>query len=404
MSELTIGARLAKLREYRDLTQEQLAERAGVHVDVIRKLEQGVRQSARLSTYQALASALDIELSRLLGQPSMTQQLPDAGGGLLALRNAIQDIGALPGVPFGDDGEPPALDALTAATGNAQSLYQDGQFTDLVGMLPGLVVDLRAAARETVDGHRHEQVWGMTAAIHILAADLAAQLGHTDLAYMAVERALHASQRASDPLREALAVSTLSLVLLRQGRWAQAHDVAVRKAAEIEPRFSSTDREQLAMYGLLLLSGAVPASRAKREGPATELLKQAQAAATLSGTLRVCGTSFGPSSVGMQAATVQLSLGHPDEALEKAADVRLSDLPWAISRARHRLDVAAARYQLRDTEGALSELLDIETEQPEWMRHQVLATQTVRELLEDERRRNAPLRGLATRLGVDPAL
>ena len=115
MTNLTIGARLAKLREYRDLTQEQLAERAGVHVDTIGKLEQGVRQTARLTTYQALASALDIELSRLLGQPSMIQQLPDAGGGLLALRDAIQDVASLPGVPFGDDSEPPALDALTAA-------------------------------------------------------------------------------------------------------------------------------------------------------------------------------------------------------------------------------------------------------------------------------------------------
>jgi tetratricopeptide (TPR) repeat protein len=213
-----------------------------------------------------------------------------------------------------------------------------------------------------------------------------------------------AAQRASDPLREALAISTLSLVLLRQGRWDQAQSVAARKAAEIEPKFSTSNREQLAMYGLLLLSAAVPASRGKRGADAAALVTQARAAATLSGTLEVRGTAFGPSSVGMQATTVAVSLGDAAEAIERAKDVRLSDLPWAISRTRHRLDVAHALYQLGDHDEALTELLEIEEAQPEWMRHQVLATTTVRELLDEERRKNAPLRGLAGRLGVDAVL
>lgn len=50
--------------------QEQLAERAGLSVDVIRKLEQGRRNSPRLSTLNALASALDTEPSHLVGQPT----------------------------------------------------------------------------------------------------------------------------------------------------------------------------------------------------------------------------------------------------------------------------------------------------------------------------------------------
>jgi transcriptional regulator with XRE-family HTH domain len=399
---MSIGERLAWLREARELTQEQLAERAGVHVDTIRKLEQGRRDSARMATYQKLASGLDVELGRLLGQATMTHQLPE-GGGLLALRNAVQDLAGLPGVPGnGIDEDAPTLAELKATFTKAQARYQKGLFTELTGTLPGLVNDLRAAAREASTAEHVEAVWSMSAATYIIAADLAAQLGHTDLAYLAVERALHASQRASDPLREALAVSTLSLVLLRQGRWDQAHDLAVRKAAEVEPRFSSTNREQLAMYGLLLLSGAVPASRAKQGGAATELVKQARAAATLSGTLKVRGTVFGPSSVAMQATTVAVSLGDAPTALERATDVRLNELPWPISRARHRLDVAHALYQVDNQAAALKTLLEVEAAQPEWIKHQVLAATTVRDLLEDERRKNSALRGLAGRLGVDP--
>jgi transcriptional regulator with XRE-family HTH domain len=67
-----IGARIKQLRLARSprLTQEQLAERAGVSVDLISKLEQGQRQTARLASLHKLASALGVEVSLLLARPS----------------------------------------------------------------------------------------------------------------------------------------------------------------------------------------------------------------------------------------------------------------------------------------------------------------------------------------------
>ncbi|MBN1174497.1 MAG: helix-turn-helix transcriptional regulator [Micromonosporaceae bacterium] len=64
-SRAPIGDNLARLRRQRELTQEGLAERAGVSVDLVKKLEQHQRDSARLSTLEALASALDVALSEL---------------------------------------------------------------------------------------------------------------------------------------------------------------------------------------------------------------------------------------------------------------------------------------------------------------------------------------------------
>ena len=61
-----IGRNLARLRTQADLTQEQLAERSGVSVDLIRRLEQGSRASARLDSLYRLACALDVPLSELL--------------------------------------------------------------------------------------------------------------------------------------------------------------------------------------------------------------------------------------------------------------------------------------------------------------------------------------------------
>src|SRR3954463_7628436 len=94
----TIGDRIRSLREFRDLTQEQLADRAGGYLDTIKKLEQNQRQSARINTLRAIARALDVPLERRLGQPTVTQQLSEPGGGLLELRDAIQDVSVLPGV------------------------------------------------------------------------------------------------------------------------------------------------------------------------------------------------------------------------------------------------------------------------------------------------------------------
>ncbi len=410
MTDLSVGKRIARLRDIRELTQEQLAERADVSIDTIRRLEQGTQRGARITTYQKLAAALDIELARLLGQPTMTNSLAPQGG-LVALRAAIQTPGDLPGLEqYGNDSDAPSAADLRPVLKKARGYYQRGEFTDLVTMLPGLVSDLRAATREAEGGPDHDTVWSLSAAAHILVAEVAAQLGQTDLAYTAVERAMHATARASDELRHALAVSTLSFVLLRQGRWSEAQQVAARKAAEIEPRFSDNIPQAFAMFGVLLLSGAVSASRAKRtdsdssKDEAFTLLRRAKAAAELCGPVRVRGTSFGPASVGMQATTIQVSLGHPDQAIETASKVNVAELPWEISRARHRLDVAFARYQTQDDQGARQVLLDLDEKHPEWLTHQVLAASTVEGLLENERRRDRELRKLAGRLGVDPAL
>lgn len=50
---------LYELRRRRGLTQQELADAAGVSVDIIRKLEQGQRSSALLTTLMAIAQALD---------------------------------------------------------------------------------------------------------------------------------------------------------------------------------------------------------------------------------------------------------------------------------------------------------------------------------------------------------
>lgn len=397
----TIGDRIKGLREFRELSQEQLAARSDVSVDTIRTLEQNRRETARLDTIRKLSRALDVELGRLVGQATVTQQLsPD--GGLLALRDAIQDYGHLPGILSDVDLEdPPGEDAWANSVNAATSLYWTGGYSELAGVLPLLLRDGRAVVRQTPTERAYRQL----ALAYQLAACLATQAGHPDWAYTAVEKQLVAAGHASDPLMEGMGVSTLSWVLLRQGRWEQAQDIAARKADALEPSFRATPAA-LAVYGNLLVAAACPAARRNQHDEAFAMLARAEGAATISGPVRAYGSAFSVVDVRTQKVNTALAgeETRPGDALRFAGDVRVEEISRPVHSAAYRVDVAYAQHQTGDWDGALTTLLEVDRDQPEWIQFQALATVTVREMLESERRRNAELRSLAARLGVEPGV
>lgn len=62
----TFADRLRTLREAAALTPEELGERAGVHPQVIRKLEDGQSKWPRLDTAAKLAAVLGVAVDKLL--------------------------------------------------------------------------------------------------------------------------------------------------------------------------------------------------------------------------------------------------------------------------------------------------------------------------------------------------
>ena len=131
-----IGERLKRLRGERGLTQEELAERAGVSSVLVSKLEQGARQSARLTSLTRLAQALDVPLSLLLDRRPRLDRTPDATS-LLAVRNALLSPSSLPGIDAaGDGGDVIPLAELEAVVGAAWEHYWAGRLGQLAAMLP----------------------------------------------------------------------------------------------------------------------------------------------------------------------------------------------------------------------------------------------------------------------------
>lgn len=61
----TFGVHLRELRKKKGLTQEELADKAGMHFTYIGQIERGIRNPS-LINLQKIAKALDIDAGKLL--------------------------------------------------------------------------------------------------------------------------------------------------------------------------------------------------------------------------------------------------------------------------------------------------------------------------------------------------
>jgi transcriptional regulator with XRE-family HTH domain len=398
--EPSIGDRVARLRMRRKLTQEGLAARAGLSVDVVRKLEQGVRQTARLTTLNALARALDVEPSTLVGQPATFEvRSEEDQPSVLALRQAVSPVSDL----FGeepDPEDPPPIAELQASLRSTERIRREGRMGEIGSLLPQLIRDAKAAAR-AYSGADAAAAQSVLAEAYQVAATTLTALGKEDAAFIALERSMEATRKGDDPHLETVGFSSLAWVLTKQGRLADAEHVASKAADRIEPGFRSQPIE-LALWGILLLRAATAAVRLERRDTVRDLLNMASAAAARIGTDRIdYATPFGPTNAGVAKVNFLVEMGEAADALRAARAVPdLASLPptW---RARFHIDRALAYADLNRDDGALPALLAAERTAPEWMRYHSTSRRLVADLRSRERRRTSPVSELADRLDLD---
>jgi transcriptional regulator with XRE-family HTH domain len=395
-----MGDRIAELRLRRDLTQEQLAGRAGLSVDVVRKLEQGQRRSARLATINALARALDTEPSFLVGQPSTFEgahaveaEVPS----VFALRQAVSPLTDLLGGET-DPEEPPTIADLQRSLASTEVIRREGRMGEIGALLPQLIRDARAAVH-AFTGAEAAAAQSVLAVAYQVAATTLTALGKEDAAYTAMERSWAAIRHCDDPDLETLAASTLSWVFTKQGRLEDAERVALVRAERIEPGFRSSPKD-LALWGVLLLRAATAAVR--QEHQVTDLLNMATgAAASIGEDLTVYATPFGPTNAGVAKVNFLVELERSDEAIRAAQAVPGIDSLPPTWRARFHIDRALAYTDLDNQSAATRALLSAERDAPEWMRYHSTSRRLVEELRGRARRRDAPVLALADRLGLN---
>ena len=379
-ADMSVGDRVRVARRFQNLSQEQLAERAGVHVDTIRKLEQGQRQTARVSTLGALARALDVPTIALLeGVPEWTRE---QNPGLLAVRRALVPASDfMPGVRSDPEDAPPDLDVLRDAVADAWSDYHSGDLESVGTVLPHLLAEARVAVREHTNGSRAVAAGILTKALQVGAHTLV-QNHMEDMALLGLERARAAAEESGDPMLAAMVGNSVSWIFMRTGRLDDSRRVALAAADAIEPSFRRSPATQVAAYGGLLLSAVTAAARDGRYDSARELLMVARAAGERVGDSTDRFTSvFGPTAVAMQAVGVETAAGEWGRALEAASRVPAAGVVPASWTVRFLLDVAHAQVQTYRDAAAMDTLRRVRRLAPAWMRRHGLARAVVRDLL-----------------------
>ncbi len=402
----TIGERLAYLRRRRNVTQEGLAERSQVSVDVIRRLEQGNRKTARLTSLASLARALDVELSTLLAPPPLLERPVNNGsdGGLLEIRRALTAVD--PPADSGDQSETaelPSLMELRQSATRSWDIYQRGEYSVLGSVLPELIFAIRHATREFSGEEQLQAYMALSTVCHI-AAGVTVVLGKADLAYIACERSIDAAEHAGNVVLKGAAQNLMSWIFRRQGRYEEAEHFATGAAEEIEPSFVRSTPAQLSVFGSLLLNASGAAARNDRGEQAEELLKVAHAAASRLGADRNdLWAVFGPTNVAMTAVNNAVELDELGKALHLVDQAPRSGKVPPTWRARYLLNVAFAQCEFRRDEAAISTLFTVKEITPEWIKYHPLGRDVTYELLGRASTSQLPrLRELADHLGLEP--
>lgn len=393
-----IGPQLVRHRRRRALTQEELAAAAGVSVDVVRRLEQGRRTSARLSTLDALASALECSTAALF-----TPEQRIAAEPFLTVDGIRHALTAPEALGLADPVEPTPADPaeLREQMRRVWALYQDGAYTQVTVHLPELISQARAAAREG-GADAQVQAEGVLATAYQAAAGITITLGHKDLAFLAVERAMAAARASGSHLHYAAAANFLSWVYRRQGRLDDAEKIATRAAEAVEPPWSGANEEELAVFGALLINAAGAAARSGGARRCRDLTAVARSAAERLGHNQIDQWAvFGPGVVAMTAVNDAVELDDLDLAhhlIGQRPTTRGVPASW---RARYLLNCAHTRVELRHDQQATAALLEAHRIAPEWVRYHPQTHTTMQTLLERGNGRRTPdLVGLAHRLEV----
>ncbi len=382
----TIGERICSVRKRRGLTQQGLADLAGVSASLIRKLEQDARRDVRLETLRKIAAALKVPTTSLMirhwhySEPADDQTL-DLWG---PVRRTLYGL-------EGPPSEAPTRAGLGSALEASMPLWKQDRYSQSAAMLPMMLRDANALI-ETDLSARH--VRGRL--LHLVGW-LMTQTRQFDEAEFSLSRAM---DDMNDPLDAAATVSTHCWLLLRQGRLDEARQMAMRWADDVEPRISRATPHQLSAWGWLLLRSSAAAIRDNRPGEADDTIRLARTAAVALGRdltpdedfLR----TFGPLTVAMKRVENAMIEDRPDRVLQLSQTIPATGLrPTSNNRNRHLLDVAEAHRRMHRHSEAFDVLQGVRRDAPEWITNQRYARDILQGIIGKRRALTDDMRDLA---------
>ncbi|GAA0348426.1 helix-turn-helix domain-containing protein [Actinoallomurus spadix] len=386
-----IGARIARKRRARGLTQQGLATRAFVSRSLIQQVETG-RKPATPSLVAAVASALHVDPSEIYGQPYGNEigRADRIHESIDEMRRALACVD----VPLELDVPPRSLGELAAEVSRVRRLAQDAQHSQVGDRISALITELSFHVNDSGD----PRAWTLLNNAQAVAVSLARRLGYNDLANFGIERAAAAAARSEDPNLPRLAQLSRALLLMTIGAW----DAGMKLVERAGTGMDLDSSESRAVFGALQLRAAILSARAGRAGDAWEHYGLASEAARQlpERAPDFYGLQFHLLNVAIHGVAVAVELTDFDEAIRR--DSRLS-LPTSVSaerRAHHEIDVGRALVSTGQWDQALRRLLRAESIAPQMTRYHPMARESVIRLIDHHRKLPEPLRLLQDRMSL----
>ncbi|MFD5445978.1 helix-turn-helix domain-containing protein [Streptomyces tendae] len=342
-----IGVRMARLRRERHLTQKAVSDLAGIPYSTYTKTEQGVI-AATPHVIAAFARGLRLEVSTVVGQPYADELRADELDVLIRpIREALDvyDLGPDPDI------RPRQLQELKDDAEALLVSVRAGEIKKAASNVAGLIEECTTAAHAL----NSTEGWLTLASFYRTAYDVAAKLGFSDLAQLALARMDWAAQRGSDAVLGGMYQYLRALTYLREGKFEIGQRLITRGLDTLQQADGS--RELEVVTGQLHLGGAVMAGRAHNESRALSHLEAAEQVAAETGeAIKVHYLTFGPTNVQVHRVSVLAELDQYGEAVEATSGVNIPQ-DWPRSRISHHFaEVARAQMWTGKLEASFESL------------------------------------------------
>ncbi|MEV8630145.1 helix-turn-helix transcriptional regulator [Streptosporangium sp. NPDC051023] len=391
-----IGRRIARARKLRGLTQQQLADRVPCSKSLIAQVERG-HKPATQALVAAVARTLRIEPGELTGQPyrdpaaredRVHECVPEIRRALLAWDLPDEDL------------LPPSAELLRADVRRASALGRQAQYIRLGEMLPGLLDELTRAAHAS-EGARRDEIFGLLSEAYTGVTAIAYTLGYFDLRSSAMDRVAWAARASQDPLRVARTQWQRSTLFLATATYDRGLALLGQVRRDIGEDLGRMTPAELSVYGAAHLRSAIFAARAADRQTAFDHIEHAREAARVLGRdANHYGLEFGPSNVSMHEVAVAVEMYDGGEAVRRAQNVTLPATVAPVRRGHHYIDLARGWLYHGDRQKSLEMLFAARRVAPQQTRNHPMVHETVRMLVDLERRRPHTLSGFARWLGM----
>lgn len=400
--DVTIGARLRILRKWRRLTLTELAGLSGLSPSFISMAERGERFLDRRSHIAALAAALRVSETELVGGPHLSADplQADPHTAIPALRVALETNNLAN--PLCERARP--LGQLVTELDHIRPLFAACDYVRLGERLPALIDELHVHAAEPANETAYRSALETLLEACVFATFRSKDLGYHDLAHLAAMRASEAAQCLDDPVALGKAAYLRIQTMPRAGSWERALVAAERAAATLEPHVDDQPGQQV--LGMLALSASLAAASAHQNRTAEHWLHEAgQLAEQVPDAPEKNWSSFSTSNVNVWRVAVAVERGEAGgSVLDLAGRVDQEKLARRQSRyASFCADVGrglAREPRMRDE--AVHWLRRAEEVAPQRIRNSAPVRETVAVLLKQATvaASGRELRGMAARMGV----